>query len=207
MSLFNFIMLRILTVTIAIFSTLIWAKPEVRLLQDNDENQNAILLAIVVLLADNGSNVSGNLVLFQLPSNRGLLIKGTVNGLAPNTQHGFHVHQFGDLTNKCASVGDHYNPFGRFHGGPMDFIKHVGDLGNITANANGTANVRIVTNAFSLNNRFPVLGRSLVVHANVDDLGRGTAQTSKTTGNSGARVGCGVISIANPAITPVPSET
>lgn len=42
-----------------------------------------------------------------------------------------------------------------------------------------------------------MLGRSVVVHAGEDDLGHGNSADSKTTGNSGARLACGVIGLAS----------
>ena len=35
--------------------------------------------------------------------------------------------------------------------------------------------------------------RSLVIHVGEDDLGRGNHETSKTTGNAGDRLTCGII--------------
>ena len=40
------------------------------------------------------------------------------------------------------------------------------------------------------------MGRSFVVHAGIDDYGRGGAPDSKTTGNAGPRLACGVIGVA-----------
>ncbi|KIH58968.1 copper/zinc superoxide dismutase [Ancylostoma duodenale] len=61
---------------------------------------------------------------------RTVTIRGTVSGLTPGL-HGFHVHETGDLGNGCLASGPHYNPTNMVHGGPMDTIRHVGDLGNI----------------------------------------------------------------------------
>ena len=59
------------------------------------------------------------------------MIDGRFTGLRPNHLHGFHIHQYGDLTNGCLTAGPHYNPFNMTHGGPDDEIRHVGDLGNV----------------------------------------------------------------------------
>ena len=61
------------------------------------------------------------------------LIKGSITGLSQGL-HGFHVHEFGDLSNGCESAGGHYNPDGVEHGDLEN--GHVGDLGNVQANSN-----------------------------------------------------------------------
>lgn len=80
------------------------------------------------------------------------------------------------------------------------FVHHlfqqVGDLGNVTADASGVAKINITDAQISLAGANSILGRTVVVHADIDDLGLGGHELSLTTGNAGARVGCGVIGIA-----------
>ena len=64
----------------------------------------------------------------------------------------------GDITNGCNSTGTHYNPFGKLHGGPNDPERHVGDLGNVQADANGLANVDIVDYQVQLKGPWSVVG-------------------------------------------------
>lgn len=115
-------------------------------------------------------------------------------------EHGFHIHQLGDTTNGCMSTGPHFNPAGKTHGAPTDEERHAGDLGNITANADGVAVVDLRDAQIPLDGPNSILGRAVVVHELADDLGKGDhsepgtqGKTSKTTGNAGARLACGVI--------------
>ena len=97
------------------------------------------------------------------------IIRGLIKGLEPG-EHGFHIHEFGDLSDGCASAGGHYNPDGVDHG---DIDKgHVGDLGNITANEKGEARFKIVARRVDLSGDRSVVGRAVVVHADRDDLGK-----------------------------------
>lgn len=105
------------------------------------------------------------------------------------------VHEFGDNTNGCTSAGPHFNPFGKTHGAPEDVERHVGDLGNVVADASGNVTVNIQDSQLTLSGANSILGRSLVVHADPDDLGKGGHELSKTTGNAGGRLACGVIGI------------
>ncbi|XP_034484166.1 superoxide dismutase [Cu-Zn] [Drosophila innubila] len=122
-------------------------------------------------------------------------VTGEVNGLAPGL-HGFHVHEFGDNTNGCMSSGPHFNPYKKEHGAPTDGDRHLGDLGNITASGDGPTPVNISDSQITLFGENSIIGRTVVVHADPDDLGKGGHELSKTTGNAGARIGCGVIGIA-----------
>ncbi|KAJ1355317.1 hypothetical protein KIN20_012661 [Parelaphostrongylus tenuis] len=119
-------------------------------------------------------------------------IGGVVRGLTPGF-HGFHVHENGNLGNGCADAGDHYNPFNMDHGAPNDENRHVGDLGNIFASLTNITLISILDPLVSLIGPNSVVGRAVVIHSDMDDLGRGNSPMSKTTGNSGGRVACGVI--------------
>lgn len=120
-----------------------------------------------------------------------------ISGLTPNSPHGFHIHQYGDIyTDGCQSTGGHYNPFNHTHGAPTDKIRHVGDLGNLETDENGEINAEINDHVVSLVGPYTVIGRAFVIHQKRDDLGRGTGPArneSLKTGNAGARLGCGII--------------
>jgi Cu-Zn family superoxide dismutase len=70
--------------------------------------------------------------------------------------------------------------------------RHVGDLGNVEAGKNGVATFDIVDRFVKLRGKYSVIGRSLVVHEDEDDLGKGSYEDSKVTGHSGARIGCAI---------------
>merc|ERR1712002_659879 len=121
-------------------------------------------------------------------------IHGEILGLSPGL-HGFHIHENGDLSEDCGAAGGHYNPMGSTHGSPGndDATRHVGDLGNIAANDEGRSDVRIEDHLVSLVAEDNVLGRAIVVHELLDDLGLGGDDASLSNGNAGARVGCCII--------------
>jgi len=149
--------------------------------------------AVAVLKGESG--VAGNIVFEQDVKGGPTHIKGKITGLNPG-RHGFHIHQFGDLSDGCTSAGAHFNPFGKTHGAPEDEERHVGDLGNIEVKHDGTVDIDISDKLVSLVGANSVIGRSVIAHADADDLGKTDHQLSKTTGNAGARVACGVIGIA-----------
>lgn len=74
-------------------------------------------------------------------------------------------------------------------------MRHIGDLGNVTADGTGKAKVEIMDKKIQLNGQYSIIGRTLVVHADPDDLGKGGHELSKSTGNAGARLACGVVGI------------
>ena len=124
-------------------------------------------------------------------------ISGDFKGVAPG-KHGFHIHQYGNLTKGCTTAGPHYNPFNMTHGGPDMEVRHVGDLGNVEIGEDGTGTYYREDQLITLFGAYSVLGRSCVLHADVDDLGEGGHELSKTTGNAGARIACGGIGTLQP---------
>ena len=155
------------------------------------------LYAVCIMNPDGGSGVNG-LVKITHPKGGKSKINVRITGLAEG-QHGFHIHQFGNLTEECKTAGPHFNPNKRLHGGPTDEegSRHVGDLGNVTAGADGVAEHEFEDSLVELWGENTVFGRSFVVHAGVDDLGKGGHELSSTTGNAGGRLACGVIGISN----------
>uniref|UniRef100_A0A0A9XHA5 Superoxide dismutase [Cu-Zn] n=2 Tax=Lygus hesperus TaxID=30085 RepID=A0A0A9XHA5_LYGHE len=144
----------------------------------------------IVVFTTGGQGVVGNVTFIQEGAN--VRLEGTVENLKPG-EHGFHIHEKGDLTSGCASTGGHYNPFKKNHGGPTVADRHVGDLGNIVSEADGIAHVAITDSIISLHGPTSILGRAVVIHSDRDDLGKGGYSDSLTTGHAGTRVACGII--------------
>ncbi|XP_050437388.1 superoxide dismutase [Cu-Zn] [Adelges cooleyi] len=142
----------------------------------------------------NGEQVKGTIFFSQDDEKSPVVLTGEVTGLSKGL-HGFHIHEFGDNTNGCMSSGPHFNPFGKTHGAPTDEVRHAGDLGNVEADDSSIAKVNISDSAISLTGPLNIIGRTLVVHADEDDLGKGGHELSAATGNAGARLACGVIGI------------
>lgn len=144
-------------------------------------------------------NVQGNLSFKMSPSGEEMRITGEISGLRPNQKHGFHIHEYGDLSMGCASLCSHFNPDGGSHGGLTTRNRHAGDLGNIVANSHGVARVSLKSRLLKTSGiRYNIIGRSIVVHEDEDDLGRGGFEDSHTTGHSGKRIGCAIIGYASP---------
>jgi Cu/Zn superoxide dismutase len=119
-----------------------------------------------------------------------VVINVEISGLIPNTIHGFHIHKSGDLRRGCDSCCSHYNPDDNTHGGLEDENSHAGDLGNLYADETGSCKITLTTEKFFVEE---IIGRSVIIHESMDDLGRGGHKDSKTTGNSGKRIACAVI--------------
>ncbi|XP_011312679.1 superoxide dismutase [Cu-Zn] 1 isoform X2 [Fopius arisanus] len=151
--------------------------------------------AVVKILPHNASStVTGTIKFVQSKLDGPVSVTGTITGLKKG-KHGFHIHEKGDLSNNCTSTGGHFNPKNMAHGAPSDSTRHVGDLGNIEANDQNEATIHIVDKVISLTGPNSIIGRGVVIHSDVDDLGKNQDQGSKTTGNAGDRLGCGVIGI------------
>lgn len=108
-------------------------------------------------------------------------------------KHGFHVHEKGDLNNNCKGAGGHFNPFKKSHSSPNSVERHVGDLGNVVADAAGNVVTQIKDSQATLRGDVNILGKALVIHEGEDDVGQGGNSGSLVTGNAGARAGCCII--------------
>jgi superoxide dismutase, Cu-Zn family len=144
--------------------------------------------AVAVLHPTGGNQVSGE-VRFTKTSD-GIRVVADIQGLTPGNKHGFHIHEFGDCTDEDAlSAGDHYNPTDQPHGGPQDERRHVGDFGNVEADEDGIAHFVLIDPVISLDGPHSIIGRSVVVHAEEDDM------QTQPSGDAGKRLACGVIGI------------
>ena len=137
------------------------------------------------------SKVKGSVQFVQLV--KGVEVSGVVTGLKPNQEHGFHVHEKGDCSSADGlSAGGHFNPESKKHGNHANhganIEHHAGDMPNLKADANGTANFKFVLQGLSVEaGSLAVKGRAVIVHANPDDY------TSQPVGNAGGRIACGLL--------------
>ena len=144
--------------------------------------------AICVLTPTKGSKVYGS-VAFTVKGDA-IEITGEITGLTPG-KHGFHVHEFGDLSSTDGlATGGHFNPDKEKHGGPDDKERHAGDLGNIVADETGKVTLKMTDKLIRLSGDHSIVGRGLIVHAKEDDL------KTQPTGDAGGRVAQGVIGVA-----------
>ena len=138
--------------------------------------------------------VKGEVLFSSKKDSRATLVKAYFTDL-PKGKHGFHIHRAGDLRGEgCMGACEHYH-----RGAPCDHgsaplhkkhqERHTGDLGNIEVNQHYSYLIYAPLN--------DLFGRSVIVHADEDDLGKGEHEDSKITGHSGARIGCALIGRAS----------
>ncbi|KAM4604336.1 extracellular superoxide dismutase [Cu-Zn]-like [Polymixia lowei] len=131
-------------------------------------------------------------VLFRQEYPQGTLkVLFRLNGLPRESiePRAIHIHQYGDLSKGCDSTGGHYNP----HNVPHP--NHPGDFGNFVAHQ-GRIN-KVIESEAMLFGQLSVLGRAVVIHETVDDLGQGGDAGSLLHGNAGRRLSCCVIGISS----------
>lgn len=152
------------------------------------KSQHRLQQAIANLAPVSGTLVSGRLTITAVDD--GVRISGELGGLGRNATHAIHVHDHGDCSAADgSSAGGHFNPTATAHGRAGSGPHHLGDMDNLVANAQGVARVDLRLTGVTLGSGTPndILGRALIVHAGPDDY------ASQPSGNSGARVACGVI--------------
>ena len=112
-----------------------------------------------------------------------------VQGLSPDREHGFHIHEVGDCSSADGmSTKGHFNPYGKPHGHYQSGERHAGDLPAFKAGKDGRAKVDIELDTITVApGPASIVGRGLIVHADPDDY------KTQPTGNAGARIACAVI--------------
>ena len=141
--------------------------------------------------------IKGTIVFRESSKSDNIMIDLDISGLKPG-KHGFHIHETGNLLDKCKECKAHFNPFNKNHGGPKSKERHVGDLGNIIADKNGKVKTTFSDHQISLRDtKRNIIGRSVIIHDKEDDLGKGGDEESLRTGNAGARLVCAVIGYKN----------
>lgn len=148
------------------------------------------------LASQGGSTVTGQVTFTQEAG--GVRVVATVTGLTPG-DHGFHVHagtscDAADLPddpdtdpNPAGAAGPHFAGADSVHGAHDAARRHDGDLGNLTADASGTATYDRLDTRLRLSGDNSIAGRAVIVHAKADDL------TSQPAGAAGAREACGLV--------------
>lgn len=135
-------------------------------------------------------NLRGYVLFTDVPGGNEVTVE--VNGLphyqpahgdkAPIGPHGFHIHEKGDCSvgdeaDPFKQAGGHWNPNNQPHG------HHPGDFPVLFSN-NGYSRMSFFTNRFKSQD---IIDKSVIIHENPDDF------RTQPSGNSGKRIGCGVI--------------
>ena len=146
-------------------------------------------MAVALFKGENG--ITGEVIFSESPG--GTKVQAIFTDL-PKGEHGFHIHKAGDLRGEgCKGACDHFHMGPKTqHGGPpssngKNQPRHTGDLGNLTGPKD---EVTYILKGVSLDDLW---GRSVIVHEDKDDLGKGPFEDSHTTGHSGKRIGCAII--------------
>jgi Cu-Zn family superoxide dismutase len=132
-------------------------------------------------------NTAGGKVEFVQKGDK-VFVSVTASGLTPGA-HGFHIHEKGDCSSGDGmSAGGHFNPTGKPHGNPSAPDHHAGDMPMLVADGSGNATLTAELDGIAIGSgTADIAGKSVIVHKDPDDF------KTQPTGNSGARVACGVI--------------
>jgi superoxide dismutase, Cu-Zn family len=155
--------------------------------------QQAARVASASLEPTQGNQTRGTVTFTE--EQGGIRVVANLEGLPGEGRFGFHVHEHGDCAAPdAASAGGHFNPDHTEHGAPGDPMpeRHAGDLGNVEADASGSATYDRLDRVMTLDGDGSIVGRSVIVHAGEDDL------ETQPTGDAGARLACGVIEMQGP---------
>jgi Cu-Zn family superoxide dismutase len=133
------------------------------------------------------------------PSLRGGAIEVRVQAAGlPAGHYGVHVHAVGRCDGPAfESAGPHWNPTARRHGKLNPEGHHLGDLDNLDVDETGAGRLEFRIAGAEIGGAqglFDADNAAIVIHAAADDY------RTDPSGNSGARIACGVL--APPAPSP-----
>lgn len=153
--------------------------------EESAEKKADATTAVAIIRGTQGNRVKGEVTFTVVDG--GVKVVADFDGLKPG-KHGFHIHEFGSCASPDgSSAGGHFNPDNQQHSEPDSEHRHAGDLGNVEANQQGHAHYERIDKVIQLNGPAGIIGRSVIIHAEEDDF------KTQPTGNSGARLGCGII--------------
>ena len=143
-------------------------------------------MAMATVTPTQGHEVRGLVIFHDMHDH--MMVHAYFTGLAPNSEHGFHLHEVGNCASTDgSSAGGHFNPDKTAHG-PQDGPHHAGDLPSLKADDHGVIDQTFMLQGLTIKDGpHAVDGHSVILHANADDY------QTQPTGNSGARIACGVI--------------
>lgn len=150
----------IFIVTFSFFCFVISCSKKEDMSNHSHSNRQSYSNAVAVLQPTKGNEAKGKVIFKKVAG--GIKVIATVNNLLPNSQHGFHIHQYGDISGVDGkTAGGHFN---------HTSVKDVGDMGNLLANDKGTAVFEKVFDHLSLNptHKNYIAGRGVIVHLNKD---------------------------------------
>ncbi|MBV9493247.1 MAG: superoxide dismutase family protein [Acidobacteria bacterium] len=146
-------------------------------------------MAMTMLAPAAAGSTAQGMVHFQQQADGSVEVTADLTGVPAGT-HGFHVHDKGDCGDSGNAAGGHYNPMNMSHGAPDAAAHHAGDFGNVTADASGEVHAKFNTRSITVAaGSTSVVNHAVILHANADDL------TTQPTGNAGARIACGVVTL------------
>ncbi len=140
--------------------------------------------AVAELQPTTGNEAHGTVTFEQ--TDEGVRVTVQLEGV-PAGEHGFHIHENGDCSDDGKAAGGHFNPEGTAHGAPDTTERHVGDLGNVTADDDGVVYAEFTDAMLAFDGPHAILGKAVILHADADDF------TSQPTGAAGGRIACGII--------------
>jgi Cu-Zn family superoxide dismutase len=148
---------------------------------------DAPLRATAALQPTKGSKAFGEATFEEVDGKVRVIV--FAQGLRPDQEHGFHVHEAGDCSSGDGmSTKGHFNPYGKPHGHHASAERHAGDLPALKAGKDGRAKLEVTMDIITVRpGPASIVGRGLIIHADPDDY------KTQPTGNAGARIACGVI--------------